>query len=38
MMSKIQQLLTHQEIFALIREDLARVEEDIRSDSVSSPS
>src|SRR6266849_2567610 len=35
-MSKIQQLLARQEIFTLIRDDLARVEKEIRTDSISS--
>ncbi len=35
-MSKIQQLLTRQEVFHLIRDDLARVEKEIRTDSISS--
>jgi octaprenyl-diphosphate synthase len=35
-MSRIQQLLTRQEIFHLIREDLSRVEAEIRTDSISS--
>ncbi|MBI3697809.1 MAG: polyprenyl synthetase family protein [Acidobacteria bacterium] len=35
-MPKIQQLVTRQEIFSLIREDLARVEEEIGTDFISS--
>jgi len=35
-MSRIQQLLGRQEIFSLIREDLARVDKEIRTDSISS--
>jgi octaprenyl-diphosphate synthase len=35
-MSRIQQLLTRQEIFSLIQEDLARVEKEICTDSISS--
>src|SRR5262245_56781819 len=34
--SKLQQLLTRQEVFHLIRDDLARVEKEIRTDSISS--
>src|SRR2546422_664786 len=35
-LSRIQQVLTRQEIFALIREDLSRVEKEIRTDAISS--
>ena len=35
-MPKIQQLLTRQEVFSLIREDLVRVEKEIGTDSISS--
>ena len=36
MIPRIQQLLTRQEIFSLIRDDLSLVEKEIRTDSISS--